>query len=41
MIDFTELAVRINIGLGLTAIALLLFFIFLAKFPTKKSSSRN
>lgn len=43
MIDLTDLASRINIGAGLILIAILLFFVFLAKFPTKdsrKSKSR-
>jgi hypothetical protein len=40
MIDLTDFATRVNIGMGLALIALLLFFIFIAKFPTKKSSKR-
>ncbi len=38
MIDLTDFATRVNIGVGLALIALLLTFIFFAKFPTKKSS---
>lgn len=40
MIDLTDLVSRINIGVALMLIVLLLFFIFLAKFPTKKSSRK-
>lgn len=40
MIDLTDFATRVNIGVGLALIVLLLFFIFLAKFPTKRSSRR-
>lgn len=37
MIDLTDLFSRINIGVGLALIVLLLFLTFLAKFPTKRS----
>lgn len=40
MLDLTDFASRVNIGLGLALIALLLVFIFLAKFPTKKSTKK-
>lgn len=40
MIDLTDFAIRVNIGVGLLLIATLLFFIFVVKFPTKKSSKR-
>lgn len=40
MIDFTEFVTRVNISVALLLIVLLLFFIFLAKFPTKKTSRR-
>lgn len=40
MIDLTDFATRVNIGIGLALTVLLLFFIFLAKFPTKKSSKK-
>lgn len=39
MIDLTDYASRLNIGLGLGLIALLLTLIFFAKFPTKKSGA--
>lgn len=41
MIDLTDLATRINIGVGLMLIALLLMFIFFAKFPTKGVGSKT
>lgn len=40
MIDLTEPISRFQIGFGLSVIALLLVFIFWAKFPEKKSSRR-
>lgn len=41
MINFDEISVRAQIGLGLALIALLLYFIFVAKLPTKKSTKRK
>lgn len=40
MINFDEIGVRAMIGMGLGLIALFLFLIFAAKFPTKKSPKR-
>lgn len=40
MIDLTDFATRLNILLALLLIVLFLFFIFLAKFPNKKSSRK-
>jgi len=40
IIDLTDFWTRANIGAGLLIIATLLFFIFLAKFPSKKSSKK-
>ena|GEM_PF-5245173 len=41
MIDLTDFATRVNIGIGLGVIALLLFLTFWAKFPSKKKSSQK
>ncbi|KKQ78799.1 MAG: hypothetical protein US99_C0011G0014 [Candidatus Daviesbacteria bacterium GW2011_GWF2_38_6] len=40
MIDLTDFATRVNIGVGLALVVVLLFLIFLAKFPSKRTSKR-
>lgn len=40
MLDLTDFATRVNIGVGLLLIVLLLIFNFFAKFPSKKSRSK-
>jgi hypothetical protein len=40
MIDLTDYFTRVNIGLGLALVALLLTLNFFAKFPTKKVSPK-
>lgn len=37
MIDLTDFVTRVNIGVGLLLITMLLTFIFFAKFPTKQT----
>lgn len=41
MIDLTDLASRVNIGVLLMLIATLLLFNFFAKFPTKKARNKS
>lgn len=41
MIDLTDLASRVNIGVLLMLIATLLLFNFFAKFPTKGAGSKT
>jgi len=40
MIDLTDYATRVNLGLGFGLIILLLVLTFFARFPTKKRAIR-